>query len=314
MKRNALKATAGSALALALLVYGLPAMADVDLLANIKKTKDIHITETLTVTKIVNLTVNVSDLDYDAAAEANAILNQENSNNRVDSSFEQLSDGVDFSDINNYGIDLAATITGSINGNTGIVEVNQDVGNMANQGNQVSLSIVTPAEGGEDSTVLVHSQSEAEQINSGNAVWHGEDPQSYEGEFVNLVDGANKSADIIGSINSNTGIINVNQNAGNNNNQGNSEAIAVAISLAGVALSEAALGQVNSNPTNEENGFPAVFEFGVEKTAALTSSLNGNTGIGGVNQAAGNMANQANVFSMSFVDGGGAVGIGGGTQ
>lgn len=311
MKRNALKATAGSALALALLVYGLPAMADVDLTANITKTKDITITETLNVTKTVILTVNATDLDYDAAAEANAILNQENSNNRVDSSFDQLTDGVDFSEINNYGIDLAALIDNSINGNQGIVEVNQDVGNMANQGNQVSLSIVTPATGSTDSTVLVHSQSEAEQINQDNAVWHGEDPDSYEeGEFVNLVDGANKSADITGSINNNTGILNVNQNAGNNNNQGNSEAIAVAVSLAGVALSEAALGQVNSNPTNEENGFPAVFEFGVEKTAALTSSLNGNTGIGGVNQAAGNMGNQANIFSMSFIDGGGAVGIG----
>jgi hypothetical protein len=86
--------------------------------------------------------------------------------------------------------------------------------------------------------------------------------------------------------------------------------LALAISLAGVALSEAALGQVNSNPDNEANGFTAVFEFGVEKTASMTGSLNGNTGVGGVNQAAGNMANQANIFSASFIDGGGAVGLG----
>ncbi len=97
------------------------------------------------------------------------------------------------------------------------------------------------------------------------------------------------------------------------NNQANSEALAVAISLAGVALSEAALGQVNYNPTNE-NQFPAVFEFGVEKTATLSGSLNGNTGVGGVNQAAGNMANQANIFSLAFIDGGGGVGLGGGPQ
>lgn len=311
MKRNALHATAGSALALALLAYGLPASADVDLTATITKEKDITITETITVNKTVNLTVNATELEFDTAAQADAILNQENSNNRVDSSFDQLGEGVDLSEVNNFGIDLDASITDSINDNTGIVEVNQDVGNMANQGNQVSLAIATPAAGGEAGPVLVHSQSEAEQINTGNAVWHGEDPQDPTEVAVDLVEEPNLSASITDSITGNVGIVNVNQNAGNMNNQANSEALAVAISLAGVALSEAALGQVNSNPTNEENGFPAVFEFGVEKSVAMTGSLNGNTGIGGVNQAAGNMANQANVFSLSFIDGAGAVGLNG---
>jgi len=310
MKRTALYAT-GSALALALLANSLPASADVEVFADIHKTKDIRITETITVTKFVNLTV-ITNLVYFAAAEADAIVNQENDGNRVDSSLTQLG-GVDLSLVNNFGIDLDASIANSINDNTGIVDVNQDVGNMANQGNQVALAIATPASpvNGTTFPVLVHSQSEAEQINENNAVWHGEAPsEADDPPVVTLVDPPHESASITDSISGNVGIVNVNQNAGNMNNQANSEAIAVAISLAGVALSEAALGQVNVNPDNSENGFPAVFEFGVEKSATMISSLNGNTGIGGVNQAAGNMANQANIFSLSFIDGGGAVGLG----
>lgn len=313
MKRTTLYATAGSALALALLASSLPASADVEVFASIQKTKDITITENITITKTVDITVNALELQYGSAAEADAIINQENSGNRVDSSLEQLDD-VDLSDVNNFGIDLDASIIDSINDNTGIVDVNQDVGNMTNQANQVALAIAVPEAGAEASPVVVNSQSEAEQINRNNAVWHGEDPGSLDTEdpwVIGNPDGNNENATIDGSINGNVGIVNVNQNAGNMNNQANSEALAVATDLAGVALSEAALGQVNTNPENTENGFPAVFEFGVTKNASMTGSLNGNTGVGGVNQASGNMANQANIFSLAFIDGGGGVGLGG---
>jgi len=310
MKRTALYTT-GSALvvAMALLAPSFSASADVFVVATINKTKDVTITEHITIDKTVNLVVNALDLHYTAAAEADAIVNQENSGNDVDSTFDQLQ--IDLADVNNFGIDFDATIEGSINDNTGITNVNQDVGNMTNQGNQIALAIATPQTvAGPTQAVVLNSQSEAEQINRDNAVWHGEAP-SDDPEAQSLVDGANQSATITDSINGNIGITNVNQNAGNMNNQANSEALAVAVSLAGVALSEAALGQVNSNPENE-NGFPAVFEFGVTKEATMTGSLNGNTGVGGVNQAAGNMANQANIFSLAFIDGGGAVGVGSG--
>ncbi len=313
MKRTTLYATAGSALALALLAYSLPASADVEVFASIQKTKDITITENITITKTVDITVNALELQYSSAAEADAIVNQENSGNRVDSSLQQLGD-VNLSDVNNFGIDVDASITDSIHDNTGIVDVNQDVGNMANQGNQVALAIAVPEAGAEASPVVVNSQSEAEQINRNNAVWHGEDPGSLSADAPFVIgnpDGNNENATIDGSINDNVGIVNVNQNAGNMNNQANSEALAVATDLAGVALSEATLGQVNTNPENTENGFPAVFEFGVTKNASMTGSLNGNTGVGGVNQASGNMANQANIFSLAFIDGGGGVGLGG---
>ena len=63
-----------------------------------------------------------------------------------------------------------------------------------------------------------------------------------------------------------------------------------------VALSEGALGQ--------ENALNTVIEAGVIKLASITDSINGNFGVVHVNQATGNMANQANVFALAFTVGG----------
>jgi hypothetical protein len=315
MKRNALYATAGSALALALFAASQSASADVNVTATIDKTKDIRITERITITKTVDILVEAINLQYSAAAEADAILNQENTDNTVTHTIKQLSDTQVNGQANNFGIDLSATINGSINRNQGIVDVNQDVGNMVNQGNQVALAVAFPEIGDgtdpgtdPDASVLVNSQSEAEQINQGNSVRHLEDPAVQPG---GLVDGTHHTATISGSIIGNVGIVNVNQNAGNNNNQGNSEALAVGIELTGVALSEAALGQVNGvfGDPGLEADRNTVHEAGVVKSASISGSINSNVGIGGVNQAVGNNGNQANIFSMSFVDGGGAVGV-----
>jgi hypothetical protein len=313
MKRNALYATAGSALALALFAATQAASADVNVFASIQKTKDITITENITITKTVDILVQAINLDYGAAAEADAIVNQENFDNQVDHTQKQLTP-TPGQELDNYGIDLTATIDASVNGNLGIVELNQDVGNMANQGNQVALAVVFP-EAGADPSVVVNSQSEAEQINQNNQVRHLEDPVDPQtpAPTVNFVTPPHLEADINNSINGNVGIVNVNQNAGNMNNQANSEALAVGIDLVGVALSEAALGQVNGvhEATTRENEANTVVEAGVIKSASISGSINGNVGVGGVNQAVGNNANQANIFSLSFVDGGGGVGAGG---
>lgn len=309
MKRNALYATAGSALALALFAASQSASADVHVFASIQKTKDITVTENITITKTVDILVEAKGLHYGAAAEADAIVNQENADNTVTHTRKQLSGDISSEDAVNFGINLHAVIQGSINGNQGIVDVNQDVGNMVNQGNQVALAVVFP-EAGADPSVVVNSQSEAEQINQGNRVRHLEDPNV---QPSGLVTTPHKSASITNSILGNVGIINVNQNAGNNNNQANSEALAVAIDLAGVALSEAALGQVNGVFGENTSGEDAnrVHEAGVVKSASISGSINNNVGVGGVNQAVGNNGNQANIFSLSFVDGGGGVGAGG---
>jgi hypothetical protein len=308
--KKTLLATAGSALALVLLAHSLPASADVDVTATINKTKDITVTEFITIFKTVFIDVDIA-VAYRSAAEADAIVNQTSTDNTVTHTVLQLDPSVDPEDITNFGIRLTASITDSINDNTGIVNVNQDVGNMSNQGNQLALAVATPANTGavRFQKVLLNSQSEADQRNERNSVFESEQPDPRTDLFTGP---NNQSAEIDGSINGNTGVVNVNQNAGNMNNQANSEALAVAIDLAGVALSEAALGQVNmannGGPGGDNTESTGVLEAGVTKLASITDSLNGNTGVGGVNQAAGNMANQANIFSLSFIDSGGGVG------
>jgi hypothetical protein len=308
--KKTLLATAGSALALVLLAHSLPASADVDVTATINKTKDITVTEFITIFTTVFIDVDIA-VAYRSAAEADAIVNQTSTDNTVTHTVLQLDPSVDPEDITNFGIRLTASITDSINDNTGIVNVNQDVGNMSNQGNQLALAVATPANTGavRFQKVLLNSQSEADQRNERNSVFESEQPDPRTDLFTGP---NNQSAEIDGSINGNTGVVNVNQNSGNMNNQANSEALAVAIDLAGVALSEAALGQVNmannGGPGGDNTESTGVLEAGVTKLASITDSLNGNTGVGGVNQAAGNMANQANTFSLSFIDSGGGVG------
>ncbi|HWA46346.1 MAG TPA: hypothetical protein VHA10_24220 [Hypericibacter adhaerens] len=314
--KKALLATAGSALALVLLSYSMPASADVDVHVTVNKTKDITVSEFITISKtvLIDVTTNVT---YHSAAEADAIVNQTNNDNTVTHTVIQLKNAPDSDEpppeqqLNNFGLRKVASITNSINTNTGIVNVNQDVGNMSNQGNQVALAVSTPANTGNQNArpVLTNSQSESDQSNYDNHVVEIEHPNPETDFFTSPY---NESASIDGSINGNIGVVNVNQNAGNMNNQANSEALAVALDLAGVALSEAALGQVNTDNAGSDetgSGSAGVFEAGVNKLASATGSLNGNTGIGGVNQSAGNMANQANTFSLSFIDAGGGVGL-----
>lgn len=309
--KKALLATAGSALAMVMLAYSMPASADVDVTVTVNKTKDVTITENITILKTVIITVDTT-FAYRSAAEADAIVNQTIDRNKASHSVIQLTNvELPEDQITNYGLRKTASIDNSINSNTGIVNVNQDVGNMANQGNQVSLAVSTPANTGDvnQQRVVLNSQAETQQINTDNFVSESEHPNPETDFFTGKY---NESAKIDGSINSNTGVVNVNQNAGNMNNQANSEALAVAVDLAGVAISEAALGQVNTdnNGGNGEDQDAGVVESGTVKLASMNNSLNGNTGIGGVNQAAGNMANQSNTFSLSFIDAGGGVGIG----
>jgi hypothetical protein len=103
---------------------------------------------------------------------------------------------------------------------------------------------------------------------------------------------AGKEATITNSTSSNTGIMNVNQNAGNMNNQSNGVAIAIGLGAL-VALSENDLGQTNAHNT--------VTEVETVKHDTITDSINNNVGIVSVNQSVGNMNNQGNVVSLAAV-------------
>jgi len=277
------------------------ASADVFVEADINKTKDITVTENITITKTIDLDVVVS-IFPGKAAEADGIINQENQDNEACGNCAEKRDEI----INSIG--------GGENDNSGIVNVNQSSGNMNNQGNAVSIAVdavklppgtpppppgVPPPPVGNSG--FANSQAHIEQVN-------GNELDEEEGEEGNLVDTVNllfRDAVIENSINGHQGIVNVNQSPGQMNNQANLVAVAVSFAAGGVALSEADLGQVNSGNQAHESASNPVSEaevlVGINKSAAIDGSITGNTGIVNVNQAAGNMANQANNVSAAAV-------------
>jgi hypothetical protein len=263
------------------LLWVAPALATVTVFATVDKDKDITINETITITKNVTLTADVN-IEVHKAAESLAIANQDNFFNKACTNCAEKRD----------------IVIDSFNDNSGVVDGNQAAGNMNNQGNGVSVAVdtsggtVPPEQVNLDDPGFAESQAHAEQQNLANIV-----------ETVNLLF---RDAEITGSLNDNTGVLGFNQSPGNMNNQVNLVSLAVALTDDGVALSEADLGQWNQfNDVDESDsvGFATAERgiIGIHKDAHIENSLNGNTGIAGVNQSAGNMANQANVVSMSFV-------------
>jgi len=271
-----------------------PASADVFVTATITKDKDITITETIHITKIVDIDAVVV-IVTDKAAESDALVNQTNDLNEACTNCDEKTE----------------TTFNSGNSNAGILSVNQAAGNMNNQGNVVSAAldvrVGTPPDGGDEPAPseiggFAESQAAAEQDNVLNIV-----------DTINLLF---RDSTIQDSYNDNTGIVHANQASGNMNNQANVLSIAVSLlgtnTLPAVALSEADLGQNNTANLNLESdagdpgGDPTLpATIGINKTASLIGSVLGNTGIVGINQSAGNMANQANVVALSAVVPGG---------
>lgn len=287
----------GSALLAGLMAT--PAAADVTVTASLTKTKDVFVVVDIAKDKTVLLTADVVVVPT-SAAEALAIANVTNTGNIVSQS-EQAGVPVPLS---NYDIYRRAAINDSVTGNAGVVELNQDVGNMANQGNVLAFAAIfsTGLAGGDPAgtnTTYVEAEAWVDQVNTNNIVVHLEDPADVPvAPAVNPngdVGNANVAATMANSINGNAGIVGVNQNAGNMPNQTNAVALAVGFGAV-AALSEGALGQ--------ENAGNFVVEAGVKKVASVAGSVNGNTGVVHVNQSAGNMANQSNVFALAFVQGG----------
>ncbi len=237
------------------------ALADVTVTAFITKTKDITVVETLDKVKTVDLNVLV-DATPDKFSESDVNVNQSNFDNEVCENCAEKRD----------------QIFSSGNSNAGVVTTNQAAGNMNNQGNAISIAIDEPTPPSETpgETGFAEAQAAVDQRN-----------------LANLVDSINilfREATIDGSYNDNAGVVHVNQSPGNMNNQANALSIAVSFD-GGVALAESDLGQFNTANT--------VLETNVTKTATITGSVNNNTGVVGVNQSAGNMANQANVVSIA---------------
>jgi hypothetical protein len=275
---------ATNALALAALVGVLPALAaaDVFVTVEVSKEKDVTVFEQIEKIKLVRITVTM-ERALEGAAEAQALANQRNTRNTSREADPAIVGPLGAGDIdpNDMLIFKHARILDSINTNTGIVGVNQDVGNMVNQANVVALAVTN------SETALTHSQAEADQVNTGNSSFHRE---STAFDIAEPEANPNLTATITGSINSNAGVVGVNQNAGNMNNQANLVSMSVGLGSQ-FALSESALGQVNVGNT--------VIEVATVKFDVINNSVNGNSGIVGVNQSVGNMNNQASAVSVA---------------
>jgi hypothetical protein len=254
------------------------AMADVVVTADVNKRKDIRITERINIDKRVDVRAQV-DRTVQKAAESQTLVNQRNDNNKVCTNCDEKKDS-----IVNSGI-----------GNSGVLSINQAAGNMNNQGNAVSIAVdfdrTDPPPPG--TPVLdegfTNSQAHVDQRNNDNLV-----------DTINIVF---RDALIRDSVNSNSGVAHVNQAPGNMANQSNAFSLAVSLAQGGgIALAEADLGQVNRFNRVKESDKAGIRDaqfVGINKRADIIGSITGNTGVVGVNQSAGNMANQANIVSFA---------------
>lgn len=270
------KLLTGLAVALFACALALPAWAEVDARADVRVSKDVRIVEFIGKLKVVLIGVLFLE-QADGAAESLALVNQENEDNTAD---VDLDTEEGFAEDSLDALIKDGDVGGSISGNAGITQVNQDVGVGANQAN-VAVVAVTDA-----TSSIVDAQSAVDQRNNDNDV-------DMRGPF-DLEDPA-RTAKIINSVNGNRGITQVNQNAGNWSNQANALALALGDDGAILALSDAFLGQENTD--NRVTAFTTV------KTSIITGSVNSNTGVTSVNQNSGNMNNQGTTISFAGITG-----------
>ena len=187
------------------------ASADVFVLAEITKTKDVTVTENLKTKVDVNIDVDI-DSDPTKGAKSLSLLNQRTEDNWLEES---------------NGFDPRATLTDSVKHNKGLTSLNQAAGHQNSQGNSVAAAFTPDTTGGG----FAEAQASSEQQNNENELW------SY---------GVDSTATISGSINGNEGVTSVNQAAGHQNQQGNAIGFALAHGVEGVALAESDLGQFNT--------------------------------------------------------------------
>jgi hypothetical protein len=273
------------------MAFSAPARADVTVDGQAEFVKDIEVWErsySLYLVGIISFNIFVDS----SAAESISVTNQRNDDqvflfDPTNPDAEPPDTGFIVPNRNN-GI-YVATISGSITGNAGITQVNQDVGSQVNQANVVSAAVNLTA-------FFAESHAIVEQQNNNNLVTQeGVLPADLSQLGPNAF--ALRRANIIDSVNGNAGVTQVNQNAGVANNQVNSVSLALSLGsgtglgTTAVAISEADLGQWNiGNKVDELNSI---------KVNTIRNSINDNGGITSVNQTSGNMNNQASVISFA---------------
>jgi hypothetical protein len=261
--------------------FAMPAMADVIVTGTVTKDEDIVVREFITETKTVTITVTQDFIAF-TAAQAVSVYNQRNTGNILRRDFDDplpgtATDPATFScaTCGPAAVTVtAATILASYNNNTGVVLWNQDVGNNANQANNITIAVA-------ENAYYARSVNSAEQRTERNF--------SFVFGIFPLV---TKSAVMDGSVRQNTGVVMINQNAGFASNQYNSLTAALSLDTgAGVALADADLGQWNQNNQT--------FDFNSTRVGTISNSVVSNQGVTAVNQNTGNFNNQATIISFA---------------
>ena len=148
----------------------------------------------------------------------------------------------------------------------------------------------------EDRDGAAEAQALSNQINAGNEAGPSQDEAANPENML-----LEKHVIITDSINDNSGIVGVNQDAGNMVNQANVVAMAITNSDTAVTNSQAEASQLSL--FNSSFHHELEVDTSGDLTATIANSVNRNAGIVGVNQNVGNMNNQTNTVAL-------AVGIG----
>ncbi|MEJ2122887.1 MAG: hypothetical protein P8Z76_19750, partial [Alphaproteobacteria bacterium] len=151
----------------------------------VEKDKDIRILELIAKLKVAVILV-ARVFRGNSGAESDLVVEQENTFNNVQ---------IPPYDGDGPNVTLRVTLRDSVVGNTGIVQINQDAGNMANQGNMLSAAVA-----GAKAT-FADAQAAAEQINSNNVSFIRENGSNF------TPADAQKRALIANSINRNAGVV-----------------------------------------------------------------------------------------------------------
>jgi hypothetical protein len=254
----------------ALLAVGVgTAAADVFVTGTVTKTKTKKVQEFVTISKNVNVKVDVKPT-LDAAVESEVIKNQRN---EFHCQSKVTCDNPNFTTSGSFvdNSDSAASISGAVAGVNGVVQINQSPGNINNQANEGSVV------SGSNTATFVHSEVSVEQVNQVNDVVANTVTNS------TLITGP-------GTLGV-AGIAQVNQSAGDLNNQNNSLSAALSDNGA-VALSEVDLGQFNTAQLVDLTA--------VNRTDTINAdALDGYSGVVLINQSSGYANNQANLVSLA---------------
>jgi hypothetical protein len=258
------------------------------------KNKFISITEDIFKRTVINIDVQ-AQLEATSLTEARVLGTASNDDNAY---------GPEAGAIGPVNGSRSSTIGDSLTGLSGIASLNQDSGSMSNQGFIAAFG--EPGEAGTGTVRLADSEVPLDTRNFGKSVSPagnglvavgdldgdlvGLDAVETELVAMTLTGTGPATAAITGSVEDATGVVSVNNNAGILNNQ--MIALGVAVGFApGKAVAHADLAQENASNSDLGSHDP--------RMASIQGSINDSQGILLVNNAAGQLGNQATVISFA---------------